>query len=410
MTTPGSRVLIFVEDPGVANYVALLPTALSERGHSPVLWSAGIATDYLARRGVRQQVVAASVTADQILDAVRPRAVVVGTAENPETIGLSLIDAARAAGITSIGVIDAAMNAEGRFRGRGDAALTHPPDWLVVPDEWTKRLFVALGFPEARAAVCGHPHYDYVLDMAGSLSDTDRRRFRRRFFPGVEAGRQVVVFVAERPARRRGISPTPPFDTYTLSGRGTGAGRMEIVLEEFLDAVNAVSPRPYLVLRTHPKDAPGDYGPYLKEFDRVDGESPPLELVAAADAVVGATSMLLTEAALLGRPTLSILPRAAEKEWLPSVRAGLTRCVTERHEVATALTDLLRAAPLVRRSDPREMVVTGSLIRVGAFIESLLRVDTLATDPAIASRKALTLSPSSAAPTSFTSSSSTRIP
>ncbi|MBI4615060.1 MAG: hypothetical protein HY720_15715 [Planctomycetes bacterium] len=45
------------------------------------------------------------------------------------------------------------------------------------------------------------------------------------------------------------------------------------------------------------------------------------------------TSMILEEAALRGRPTLSILPRSVESDLLPSVALGVTPCVTRREEI-----------------------------------------------------------------------------
>ena len=56
---------------------------------------------------------------------------------------------------------------------------------------------------------------------------------------------------------------------YTLTGRGDKTDRYGIVLEEFIDATNGLKPRPYLVLRMHPKNTEEELAPFLKEFDQV---------------------------------------------------------------------------------------------------------------------------------------------
>jgi hypothetical protein len=68
-------------------------------------------------------------------------------------VGLELIAEARLAQILSVGVVDAFGNTDHRFRGRTDDPLAYMPDWLLVPDEWTKAAYVALGYPQERTIV-----------------------------------------------------------------------------------------------------------------------------------------------------------------------------------------------------------------------------------------------------------------
>ena len=364
-------VLIFVEDPGAANYVAQLPAALAERGQCTRLLADGLAKDHLLQRGVRPEVVHHPAAADRILASVGPRLLIVGTAGNPDTLGLALVDAARAAGIESIGVVDLPMGADYRFCGRSDNPLAYAPDWLLVPDEWTKEAYAALGYPIQRVAVCGHPHYDYVRATRARLAREDRNALRQRVLPGSLDGRKVVVFATEGSAR---LMPQPSrrLAEYTLTGRGVSSGRTEVVLEEFLDAIQLVQPRPYLVLRLHPKDTPDDYTAYLDKFDLISSGGLPFELIYAANLVVGLTSMLLLEAVLLGKTTLSVLPREVEMDWLPSIRAGITTCVTTREQLRSTLVDLLRGSSQMLRADGDDAIPHGSLQRTVGFIERLL--------------------------------------
>lgn len=364
---PTTDVLIFAEDPGAVNFVAELPKALERRGLSSTMLAAGLATQGLAARGVPFEVVAEP--GGRLLDAMAPRVLVVGTCENIRTHAFALLDEARRASTPSVGVVDARMNADRRFRGESDNPLRYAPDWLLVPDAATRQAFVALGYPEPRVVVCGHPHYDHVRRVGACLSRDDRDALRRRLFPGAD-GRQVVMFATDGSVR---IAPQTRADiaSYTLLGDGSSVGRTEIVLEEFLRAVASLEPRPYLVLRPHPKDAVDDYQAYLDRVDLVSSQGSALELLYAADLVVGLTSALLTEACVLGRPTLSVIPRASEKAWLAAIEAGATPCVTTRDAIAPAIGAILRngaAAP----SEANGLFPDGALDRAVVAIERLL--------------------------------------
>lgn len=361
-------VLVFVEDPGAAGYAADLPAALEAEGVRARMLARGSAEGYLRERGHAVPAVPEGLAADALLDAVRPRLVVVGTSENPDTLGLALVDAARARGIGTVGLVDAFPNAAHRFRGRGERPLAHAPDWLAVPDEWTREAFLELGVPPARTVVCGHPQYDRVRAVGGELAREGREAVRARVLPDA-GGRPVVVFVAEIST---GLDPEQfrRSAAYTLHGRGGSAGRTEVVLEELLDALRLIDPRPYLVLRLHPKNSAEEFAAYAGEIDLVSAGGSALELVYAADLVVGMTSMLLLEAEILGSPTLAVVPRAVERDWLPSIRRGGTPCVETRAALRDALPRLVRGGR--GRAPGGGVAAPGSLERVGRLVADRL--------------------------------------
>jgi hypothetical protein len=243
-----------------------------------------------------------------------------------------------------------------------------------VPDEWTKDQFVRIGARPDRTVVCGHPHYDHVLNLSRTWMPQDRQQMRERLLPGLQAQQAVVVFVSEGSAKLSLLSPPRSPRTYTMQGRGQSPGRTEIVIEELLTAVQTLPQRPYLVLRLHPKDQAADFQAYTAEFNHIDQISPPLELVFGADLVVGMTSMLLLEAALLGRRTLSVLLRPEERDWLPAIRQGVTPCVMHRSDLVTALADLLQddRGPAAGQ---RVCVPEGSLRRLVGFVDGIMLQD-----------------------------------
>lgn len=342
-----ARVLVVVEDPGAANFVATLPEDLVARGIPAVLLASGAARLYLEGRGVSA---APFEGPDGALDRHRPDLVVCGTSENPDSPVLALIDEARRRGILTAGAVDAPMNAAHRFRGRADDPLAHAPDRLLVPDAVTGAAYEAIGFPAGDILVCGHPHYDVVRAERARLDREGRVSVRARRFPGVAPGRCIVVFIAEI----RGGLDEDQFrrgPDFTLAGWGTSEWRSEIALEEFLDAAQVVAPRPYLVLRLPPKGRDDEFAPYAPAFDEVSRAEPLPDLLYAADLVAGMTSIPLVEAVLLGRPTLSILCRAVERRWLPTIETGETETATTRTEVEERLRRLLRSSGVPAAGD-----------------------------------------------------------
>lgn len=358
MTVP--RVLVFVEDPGAANGVLGLAKALAARDVDARVVAAEPALGFMERSGGEALLpVAAGESAASLIDRHSPSVILVGTSENPRSLGLALVDAAKARGVPCAGFVDALPNAAFRFRGTSADPLAHCPDVLLVPDTFTRDAFVALGVPEPRVRVTGHPHYDAVLDLRARLEQEGRASVRRRALPGARADALVVTFVSEIST---GFDPAQFARSaeYSLHGRGERDGRTEIVLEELIDAVRKVCPAAHLVLRLHPKNTREELGGLVDEVDETSAGGSALDVVFASDLVAGMTSTLLLEANLLGRPTLSIVPAAREKEWLPTIRAGITPCATTRDDLERELAAWC-AAPA---AEAQAFATSGALVRV----------------------------------------------
>lgn len=342
-------VLLYAEDPGAANFVAPLQDALDEMGLAAVLIAEGPAAPYLDDQGVVYR--APESDAETTLDRHAPALVACGTSQNLDTMGLDLIHAARELDIPTLGLVDAYRAASRRFRGRSDDPLAYAPDLIAVPDDPTAKRFEELGVSAGRVYVGGHPRYDLARRLRGDLDGCDRARLRSRHVPGDPGNAPVLVFLAE-PSPEQGPWRLVRSPEYTLTGRGHRDDRTAIVLEEVLDALDAVGVERHLVLRLHPKNRPDEFDDYADEVD-AKSQGPGLhELLYASDLVVGMSSMALVEAVMLGRPTLSVLPRPSERNWLPTVRLGTTPCATARDELRRRLPDALGAGGQQPAFDP----------------------------------------------------------
>lgn len=318
-------ILIFVEDTGAAQMVLGLASAK--------ILATGNALDALQYHGLPHEALAPSAQAVEILQRYKPRLVAVGTGENQKSFSFELIKAARAVKLPTMGLVDAIVSARHRFQGTTNNPLAYLPDWLIVPDDATRAEYMALGVSEKRIKVIGYVQVDTIYEASKTL--------QRQVWPQA-TGRPVLVFIAETLG---GIVPDDYQQSpdYTLTGRGKHHDRTRIVLEEVLDVLEEIKPRPYIILRLHPKNTPEEFTDYAQEIDFISQKEPALAVVAGADVVIGMTSTLMFEAAILGRPTLSIIPRVQERAWLPSVVAGLTPQVTTRSQIKSELKRLLES-------------------------------------------------------------------
>ena len=366
-----SDLLIFVEDPGAANMVADVPRLLTDRGHTVHLATSGVATAYLGQRGVSVSPLRPDEDLERLVTSVAPRVIVVGTAENPDSPGLKLVALAAARQIPSVGVVDSSTHMAFRFRGRSDHPLEFCPNHLIVPDAASGIGLTALGLGKERIIVVGHPHWDHVRSASRALDRRDRVELRRRHFK-LSSDRTAILFAAELSS---GIDASQFHETagYTLTGSSGTRGRTEIVIEEFLAALAPRRAELHLVLRLHPKQAGGELSDYRDHFDTVSRAEPSLEVVHAADAVVGMTSMLMVEATLMQRPTLAILPRVQEAAWLPTLQAGLTPYACDRASVRAGITRLLDAPELPDPETLEESFPSGALDRIIAALEDILK-------------------------------------
>jgi hypothetical protein len=324
------RLLAYVEDAGAAVYLAPLSAAVAARGGTCRLIAGQTAGAQLTVLGIPFETSLPSAL-PQGLDAV-----VVGTSENPRSPSFDLVAKAQRAGIPTLGAVDGSTSAEHRFRGTSTRPLAHAPDWIIVPTKGTAQAFRRLGHPADKVVVCGHPHHDVIRRARADLAGQNRAALRRSLLPMITDDRPILTFLAEI---SDGLDPAlfQRRSGYSLTGRGGDDRRTNIVLEEVLDAVGGLDPRPHVVLRLSPKNTTDEFTAYRAEVSVISQGGSPWPLLHVSDIVVGMSTTVLQESVLLARPTLSVLPCESEKAWLPDGLASLIPCITTRAALQTAL-------------------------------------------------------------------------
>ena len=312
------HLLFFAEDPGAFNYMFPLVQA-GIPGFRISLVCEGIAREKALSHGLSLVPWDESEGASDFLQRLGINIIMVGTSENPHTRAFALIEQGN---MPTVGFIDANMNSLSRFSGATLDPLAHAPEYLVVTDCFLQADFKKIGFSEDKIFVCGHPHFDFV------------KKFGEKKKKHAPTEKRHLLFVSEGSARLYKESFLQGREYYS-SDR---LGRTEVALENVLAAIKPNREKYHLRFRLHPKDKREDFSEFISKVDEVDAISDSLVSIAESDVVVGTTSMVMTEAAILGVPTLCILMNAAEANWLPSIRGGLSLVARNPQELLAGLT------------------------------------------------------------------------
>jgi len=243
--------------------------------------------------------------------------------------------AADAAAAHCVALVDHWRNLVARFTV--ERALDHRPPQIAVMDENAAQTLIAAGCPAGTIVVTGQP----ALDGLCSPTVAARRRARARL--GVRDDRQIVLFASEPKSRHGG----DPYDEYEVT-------------EMLTRAVEETLPDALLVLKLHPLDR-ADAFPDLRERAVVVRGLAPAQAIAAADVMVGMTSMLLLEAGLSGVPTISLRPGSPPDDFIDRHTPWIATAGTYNELVVA-----LHARAVPDDSAPRPM--DGATSRVAALV------------------------------------------
>ncbi len=364
MSASQCDVLIFVEDPGAANFLAPVPAELTNLGVSSTLLATGLSVNHLRARNTEfVDLTSSSESAADLISRYAPSAIVAGTAENKQTLAFALFREARAAQIPTVGVVDMVVNADCRFRGEGDDAFANAPAYIMVPDDDTRQAFESLGFAPDKLVVTGYPQFDFVRQKLQEPPESTEVSTSE--YPA------EIVFVAE-PESKLNPALSKRNANYKFAGRGQSDFRTHIILEELIAALKATQIPARLVVRLHPKNSLEQFADYHTDVAEFSHGGDPLAAFQSADLVVGITSMALQEAAWLGKRTLAVLPESTDKEKLAAISSGLTPAVFSPGELHDALEKFkCNDWP---QPQPEKFFKSGAAGTMASFIDKLRRM------------------------------------
>lgn len=260
-----------------------------------------------------------------ILEAERPDYLLTGTSMLARRDNAFWL-AARESQIPSMAVLDHWHNYWQRFSDPAGARFAYLPDRVAVMDAVAHQAMCEAGCPPERLVITGHPYFDDLAAVSlPALASEARREL------GLDPAEVVVVFASEPQAKYYGADArSSTFLGYTE----------EDALQMLFAAAREVAAgldRPLAVIvKLHPLEGPERLIPLVQRTSgvahRMIKHFPSHRLIAASDVMAGMTSIILLEAAVLGRPALSIQPGRRGADGFVSNQRGLIELVADEVE------------------------------------------------------------------------------
>jgi hypothetical protein len=311
------KIFLFSRDPGGANTLVPLAGKLSSKGYEVCLYGKDTALDVYRRYGLNGADMIAEVpesspeTIKNFISDMSPDIIITGTSAEDFTERY-IWQAANEIGIFSMAILDQWLNYGIRFSKYGisrirdyvvDKRSAYLPSRILVMDEIGRGEAIRDGLDPGIIVVTGQPHFEAVLEIGRRILPERIRSIRNLL--GAEKNDKVIVFVSE-----------PISKDYGKTGNGNFLGYDERTVfsevEKALVSVASVFEGKFiLVVRPHPREEQENWsdisGKALNKINYVvDRESNSILIACSADLVVGMSSMLLIEAAILKKPVMSV--------------------------------------------------------------------------------------------------------
>lgn len=224
-------------------------------------------------------------------------------------------------GIPSLSILDSWVWYARRFTDR--EGEMHYPAKMGMIDEFAVGEAVNDGLPADKMAITGHPRFDRLK----SEWETDRPSFendlRKKY--RLDEGVLSVLFVSEA-ISRFGFEGEVGYDERSI-------------LEEVCRALQAggrALDKIRLLVKPHPDDYIDRLEDVLEGFElpwyMVD-ESETIPALKLADLVVGMSSIILVDAVMVGKPTLSVQLGRRCEDWLMTNNAGITQAILTEQQL-----------------------------------------------------------------------------
>jgi hypothetical protein len=363
MTTSNSHeiipIVLCATDAGGIRNLAPLASVCVARGLQPVIVTSQAGVGLWGEPASVGEVCmvdqASSRDLEALLKKVRPRACICGTTRfvSPDRL---LVQAARAAGVRSVVVLDEWFNYRLRFEDPDTGELVYLPDAVAVQDRQAHAGAVAEGVPAHICHITGSPALAELTRRARGLAAAPPMAPE---ILGNGAQRPVITFLSETHAADYGTGPDSP-------GRlGPFIGYTEITVRQaILEALRRLGERVILVEKLHPaaadKRETGVDIPENVDF-RSTRETDLWALLWHSAAVIGMRSMALLEARILGCEALSFQPGLIGPQQCTAVRLGLIPRLDQPDEVESWL-----ASRLGRQAGRQRIIFTPDFARDGA--------------------------------------------
>lgn len=313
------KVMLFSRDPGGANTVAPLYTKLIDKGYDVKLFGKDAALKKYIQYGlsginITDKVKVSSVEEiEKFLIEESPDFLITGTSADDYTEKY-LWKACEKIGIKNFAILDQWVNYGVRFSkfsidelNEYEKSKEHEylPYKILVMDEYAKEQMILTGIEDIKLLVSGQPYFDYLIDIQENFNEKNIIDFKNNM--GTDGGDVVITFASEP------ISMT--YKETDISEHYWGYTERTI-FKQFIKVLNNIAEnnkiKIKLIIRLHPKEDENNYKDILDSISSkyisitVDKKLNGFELICASDLICGMSSMFLIEAAIIGKPIMSM--------------------------------------------------------------------------------------------------------
>lgn len=245
-------------------------------------------------------------------------------------------------GIPSLCLMDQWLNYEARFAfiqpgsDVGEAERVYPT-YIGVIDGFMKREMEARGLPGERMVMTGQPYFETARKQLQDFTNVDKQVIRERL--KLKGDEFVLVFASEPITESY---QDPWYLGYTQYS----------IFEAIVRAVGGLNDvcSVALVIKLHPRNDKDAFVKYIQAMNIpktiqvriVDGSVSAGALIAVSDVVLGMSSMMLLEAALIRKPCISVQIGLKRDDPFILSRQGLTQTIVSDDGLVNALNDLTK--------------------------------------------------------------------
>ncbi len=238
----------------------------------------------------------------KLLSIEQPAALVTGTSV-PSSPGGDLEnifrEQANALNIPSIAILDHWANYSRRFSNDGEIKSDYLPGTICIMDRRAQKEMLEEGFPPHILRITGQPAFDELMNNDNNTSH-HVKTIRKTM--GILNDNKAIGFVSK-----------PLSDDYKTYSDYTEITVLNLLVKQLEDLYFTG----HLSLHLHPRDNPSKFLGLIGRSNlniTNDTDIPATDWIMACDLVVGMTSVLLGQAIMRGRPTLSIQPNVSNAD------------------------------------------------------------------------------------------------
>ena len=302
-------ILCFAENPGGANGVI----ALASKEQDIFIHAKDSAIKYIQDHGFK--------VSSQIPDNIT--AIFTGAPHSANSSAFDYILRAREVKVPSFAYVDACVNSHMRFKGHSDDPLYYAPDYLFVTEKATIDAFTKLGFDPNCIFEVGNPRYDFVVSRTKKIVKKTTKK-------------KSMLFLSDPMIPRVGCD-------YKNSGfdvKNPQDVRSFILLNSLIKSGHDFD----IIIKLHPRNSVKEFIKYQDICRIYQGNEIGIDMAFQSDLVIGTTTSLLVESALVGVPTIAALLTPQERSWLPHILPDNLIISHDNSHFNTIVSDILNGS------------------------------------------------------------------